>query len=129
MRVAGVLIIFKEDSMWNTPSAERLAKLPRLYETEQVGLKDKLIHLHFFIGGSDWYAIEFDGQDTFWGFAILNGDNLNAEWGYFSLTELQQIRVGGWVEVDCELEEHWEVRPASRIGKINQANGWHVEIA
>ena len=115
--------------MWNTPSAERLAKLPRLYETEQVGLKDKLIHLHFFIGGSDWYAIEFDGQDTFWGFAILNGDNLNAEWGYFSLTELQQIRVGGWVEVDCELEEHWDARPASKVGKINQANGWHVEIA
>lgn len=53
--------------MWNTPSAERLAKLPRLYETEQVGLKDKLIYLHFFIGGSDWYAVEFDGQDTFWG--------------------------------------------------------------
>jgi hypothetical protein len=129
MRVAGVLTIFKENSMWNTPSAERLAKLPRLYETEQVGLKDKLIYLHFFIGGSDWYAIEFDGQDTFWGFAILNGDNLNAEWGYFSLTELQQIRVGGWVEVDCELEEHWEVRPASNVGKINQANGWHVEIA
>ena len=115
--------------MWNTPSAERLAKLPRLYETEQVGLKDKLVQLHFFIGGSDWYAIEFDGQDTFWGFAILNGDNLNAEWGYISLTELQQIRVGGWVEVDCELEEHWEVRSASRVGKINQANGWHVEIA
>ena len=65
MRVAGVLTIFKEDSMWNTPSAERLAKLPRLYETEQVGLKDKLVQLHFFIGGSDWYAIEFDGQDTF----------------------------------------------------------------
>ena len=80
--------------MWNTPSAERLARLPRLYETEQVGLQDKLIHLHFFIGGCDWYAIEFDGQDTFWGFAILNGDNLNAEWGYFSLTELQQIRAG-----------------------------------
>ena len=114
--------------MWNTPSAERLAKLPRLYETEQVGLKDKLVQLHFFIGGSDWYAIEFDGQDTFWGFAILNGDNLNAEWGYFSLQELQSITIGG-IEIDCELEEHWQVRPASQVEKINQANGWPFETA
>ena len=41
--------------MWNIPSEERLKRIPRLYETEKVPLKDKLIYLHFFIGGCDWY--------------------------------------------------------------------------
>ena len=115
--------------MWNTPSRERLSQIPRLYETESVIQQDKLVCIHFFIGGSDWYGVEYDGQDTFWGFAVLNDDVANSEWGYFSLTELQQIRVGGWVEVDCELEEHWEVRPASRVRKICQAHGWYFEMA
>ncbi len=32
--------------MWNEPTPERLNRIPKLYETEQVPLKDKLIHLH-----------------------------------------------------------------------------------
>ncbi len=51
--------------MWNIPTEEQLAAIPRLYETEHVDLKDKLIHLHFFLGGCDWYAVEFDGSDLF----------------------------------------------------------------
>ena len=66
--------------MWNEPSKERLAKIPRLYETEDTRLQDKLIHLHFFIGGCDWYIGEYDGEDLFWGFAILNEDYEMAEW-------------------------------------------------
>ena len=50
--------------MWNTPTKEELAKIPRLYETENIPLKDKIIHLHFFIGGCDWYIAEYDGEDS-----------------------------------------------------------------
>ena len=64
--------------MWNTPTEERLSKIPRLYETEHIPLQDKLIYLHFFIGGCDWYIAKFDGEDLFWGFAILNNDLQNA---------------------------------------------------
>ena len=60
--------------MWNEPSTERLSKIPRLYETENIKAQDKMIHLHFFIGGCDWFVAEYDGQDLFWGFAILNQD-------------------------------------------------------
>ena len=42
--------------MWNEPTKEQLAKIPGLYETEGIPLKDKLIYLHFFIGGCDWYV-------------------------------------------------------------------------
>lgn len=37
--------------------------------------------MHFFIGGSDWYVVEFDGDDTFLGYVVLNGDLECAEWG------------------------------------------------
>ena len=49
--------------MWNAPSKRQLAKLPKLYETESVPLKDKIIHLHFFIGSCDWYIAEFDTDE------------------------------------------------------------------
>ncbi len=110
--------------MWNIPSQDRLDKIPRLYETEPVALQDKMIHLHFFIGGCDWYVAEYDGEDLFWGFACLNGDLQNAEWGYVSFRELQEIQVQGWLEIDCETEDSWRIRSASEIELIRQAHGW-----
>ena len=110
--------------MWNTPTEDRLSRIPKLYETEHVPLQEKLIHLHFFIGSCDWYVAEYDGEDIFWGIAILNHDFQNAEWGYISFNELKSIRVGGWLEIDCELEEFWKVRKASEIEKIRKAHGW-----
>ena len=69
--------------MWNEPTKEQLAKIPRLYETEGVPLKEKQIYLHFFIGACDWYVAEYDEEENlFWGYAILNGDLEMAEWGY-----------------------------------------------
>lgn len=96
--------------MWNVPSQSRLDKIPRLYKTEHIPLQDKLIYLHFFIGSSDWYVAEYDGDDTFFGYVILNSDLECAEWGYFSFSELKAIRVQGWCKVDCELEECWDIR-------------------
>jgi hypothetical protein len=110
--------------MWNEPTKDRLDRVPRLYETEHIPLKEKYVHIHFFIGGCDWYVIEYDGTDIFWGYAILNGDYLNSELGYFSLSELKAIKINGWLEVDCELEEYWNVRPLSEIDKINKARNW-----
>jgi len=100
--------------------------MPRLYETEHVPLKDKLIHLHLFLGGCDWYVAEFDLGDIFFGFAILNNDYQMAEWGYCSFSELRSIKVGG-LEIDCELEEFWKIRKASEVDKIKIAHGWLKE--
>lgn len=105
--------------MWNEPNKERLDKIPRLYETEKTPVDEKLIYLHFFIGGCDWYVAEYDGDDTFWGYAILNGDLQNSEWGYFSFSELRAIRVKGGVEVDCELEKIWRVKMFKEISIVS----------
>ena len=104
--------------MWNKPSQKQLAEIPKLHETEKVPLREKLIYLHFFIGNCDWYIAEFDGQDIFWGFAILNQDYQNAEWGYISFAELRFINVNG-IEIDCE--PNWRIRKATEIEKIRIA--------
>lgn len=100
--------------MWNEPTATHLAQLPKLYDTESTPPVDKIIYLHFFIFGSDWFITEFDGDDIFYGYAILNGDLQNAEWGYISFNELKQINIDG-VEIDCEI--NWKPRSFSKVIK------------
>jgi hypothetical protein len=69
------------------PKAE-LAKIPRLYATEQVDTADQIVHLHYFVGACDWYITEID-PETFQAFGFANlGDDRCAEWGYIDLIEL-----------------------------------------
>jgi len=111
--------------MWNEPSKKRLSKIPGLYETEDVPLKDKIVWLHFFIFGTDWFTCEYDGN-LFFGFVVLNNDLESAEWGYFSLQELKEINING-IEIDCELEEFWKPKRAIEVDKIRIAQGWPKE--
>lgn len=81
-----------------------IATMPKTYETE--GQENKKAFLHYFKGDSDWYIIERDAgspddeeqgiQRQAYGFACLNGDHINAEFGYIAIDEL--IRYG--VELD-----------------------------
>lgn len=103
--------------MWNVPSQERLDRIPRFYANEHLPLEEKQVHLHFFLGGCDWYIVEFDGDDLFFGYAILNDDLECSEWGYVSFDELKSLTVGA-LEVDCELEEYWGEKKVREIEKI-----------
>ena len=112
--------------MWNTPTEIQLEKLPRLYETENIPLKEKMIHLHFFISGSDWWIVEFCPIDRlFWGFVMLGQDEMNAEWGLINFDELCQLKVS-YLEVDRDL--HWTPRRAVEVEQICKAQGWNKEI-
>ena len=102
--------------MWNVPTEKQLSKIPKLYETENTPLKDKIIHMHFFVGNCDWYIAEYDGEDLFYGFAILNGWNDSAEWGYICLSELKELKIPPGFEVDRDT--FWEKTKASDIEKI-----------
>ncbi|WP_163336122.1 DUF2958 domain-containing protein [Desulfopila sp. IMCC35008] len=110
--------------MWTKPTQQSLAQIPKLYATENIPVKEKLIYLHFFLSNSDWYVCEFDGADTFFGYVILNGDYQAAEWGYFTIHKLDRLNVRG-LEIDMDL--YWEIRPASQIDKISQAQGWNQQ--
>jgi hypothetical protein len=109
--------------MWNAPRKRDLVEIPKLYETEYIPLQDKIIHLHFFIAGCDWYIAEWDEKDMLWGYAILNADFEMAEWGYVSLEELQEIKVG-FLEVDTDC--FWEKRPAGKVRKICKGMMWPI---
>jgi hypothetical protein len=108
--------------MWNEPNKETLDNIPKLYETENIPLKDKLVYAHFFLTANDWYICETDGSDCFWGFVILNADYQMSEWGYFSFNELRSIKVNGVFEIDNDL--YWKVRKASEVEKICKGNHW-----
>ena len=108
--------------MWNQPLQEQLDTIPRLYGTEHIPLKDKTIHLHLFIGSCDWFIAETDGTDICFGFAILNDDLINAEWGLISLRELAALKINGWLEVDNDL--YWTPKAASEVELIRRAHGW-----
>ena len=63
-------------------------QLPPLYATENE--TDPMVICKFFTPDAswDWYAIEFNGDDIFFGFV----DGHYPELGYFSLSELRQCR-------------------------------------
>lgn len=103
--------------MFNCPTEQQLNHIPKVYETESIPLKDKIVHMHFFIGNCDWYIIEYDQDDLFFGFAILNDDYFNAEFGYISFKDLKEINVRG-IEVDNDL--HWQPKPIKEIERIQK---------
>ena len=55
----------------------------------------------------------------FFGYAILNNDLQNAEWGYVNFDELQSIRTREGFEIDRDL--HWRIRQAKDVDRIRDA--------
>lgn len=86
--------------------------LPPLYDSEKHPEKESVAVVKFFSPYSQWtwYAVEFDGEDTFFGLV----DGFEMEYGYFSYSELEVVTVFGGVpaiERDC----HWSPRPVKEI--------------
>jgi len=103
--------------LWSKPTKRDLKKIPPLYSTEDIPLEDKVIYGHFFLGGSDWYIAEYDQEERiFFGYAILNEDYQNAEWGYISFDELINLKVGLGYEV--EGNKYWEPKRVREIKNI-----------
>lgn len=67
---------------------DQLARLPKLYATEDTALDNKKVIVKLFHPSASWtwYVIEYDGDDTCWGLV----DGFVLEYGYFSLKELSQ---------------------------------------
>jgi hypothetical protein len=79
---------------------KQLEKCPVLRATD--GMKEHPASFHYFCGDTDIYVCEYDGEDTLFGFTILNGDLDNSEWGYTSLSEITGIPV---MNIDYHFEE------------------------
>jgi hypothetical protein len=93
---------------------EILGKLPPLYSQEHV--KDPMVWAKFFTPDANytWYAIEFDGDDLFFGLVI----GQEPEIGYFSLKELQKLR--GRYGLPVERDKWFRPAPLSAVKKAEK---------
>ena len=89
-------------------------RLPPLYANENV--QDPQVICKFFLPDFSWtwYAMEFDGQDTFFGYVA--GDE--PELGYFSLSELTSLR--GKLGLRMERDLYFKPQPLSQVRKRHE---------
>lgn len=90
------------------PSGAVVRSWPKLYATEKLPMRDKVIHAHFFVGACDWWLAEYCAETLAFGYVNL-GDPQCAEWGYFDLAELAALSVehpAGFPLV-VERDLHW----------------------
>jgi hypothetical protein len=95
-------------------TAELLTQLPPLYSQEHES--DPLVICKFFTPDSSWtwYALEFDGEDIFFGLVI----GFEQELGYFSLNEMSQAR--GRLGLPIERDEHFRPTRLSEVKKLHR---------
>ena len=84
-------------------------RLPALGSTD--GQAEALAVVKFFTPDSSWtwYAVEFDGEDTFYGLV----DGLELEFGYFSLRELMSVR--GHLGLPIERDRWFTPQPIQQL--------------
>lgn len=92
---------------------EELKKqLPPLYS--QVEIEDPEILVHYFnpYGRGDWFVIEFDADDRFFGYCCISF----CELGCFSLKELEETYVNlGELELPLERDLDWQPKRLSEV--------------
>ena len=81
---------------------ELRARLPRLYSQEAE--PEPMIYAKFFLPGTNWtwYVMEGSPQNNdflFFGWVV----GLESEFGYFLLSELEEVRAGGIFPVERDL--------------------------
>lgn len=59
--------------------------------------------IHYFIGSSDWYVCEVDEDNVGFGFAIINGDTQNAEYGYIDLNDVITLTLNGFIQTELDI--------------------------
>src|SRR5437764_11628347 len=84
-------------------------QLPPLYSQEAVA--DPLVICKFFTPDAQWtwYALEFDGDDVFFGWVV----GLEQELGYFLLSELTRAR--GPLDLPIERDMHFSPTRLSQV--------------
>ncbi|MDP3266169.1 MAG: hypothetical protein Q8M39_05005 [Sulfuricurvum sp.] len=70
---------------------EELQKnLPKLYDTEDTKIEDKIVYIRYYEinSGWQWFITEYSSSDRLCFGYVCGFEN---EWGYFSLEEMEQI--------------------------------------
>lgn len=88
---------------------KQVMSVPALGATENLESNEKMVILHYFYAGSDWYIFEM-GDGLFFGYTILNNDLDMAEYGYISIEELTNTN-------KIELDFYWTPRTLDQVLK------------
>ena len=78
-------------------------KMPRLYETENIPLEEKMVYVKYFspLGNMVWYPVEYDPEEKlFFGYANI----FEGEFGYFGLEELENIRLPFGMHIERDID-------------------------
>ncbi len=75
------------------PAKYEVDAIPDLFDTDGVGrLGDRMVYLHYFLGGTDWWVIELNAKKGLaFGFVRLYGYDDSAAWGMIDLAMLAEI--------------------------------------
>jgi Protein of unknown function (DUF2958) len=90
-----------------TDLATKIIQMPETYDQEHLG-EEAIAHLHYFIGGCDWWITEKDklgGVRQAFGMASLN--HCDPELGYIGIQEITSL--------DAELDLHWTPKTLTQI--------------
>lgn len=104
--------------------------IPSLYETEDVPMLDKTVHVHYFVAAADWWLFELDPETGNALAFVCLGDPAMAEVGYVNISELEATRIPqqvgqSTVDIVIERDIHWNPQPVSEaIPKALHRSWW-----
>lgn len=80
-------------------------EVPRLYATEGVSLREKVVCVGLFdlTGSWTWFVCEYDYEKDL-AFGLVHG--FEKEWGYIDMRELREVR--GRMGLPIERDVHWQ---------------------
>jgi len=89
-------------------------KIPPLYSQDGKG-DEAIVYAHYFnpYGVGEWWILEWDGENEMFGYADLGFPEL----GYISLSELENVSIGG-MELPIERDLHWQEKT---LGEVKEA--------
>jgi hypothetical protein len=86
--------------------------IPKLYETEES--KDPIVYVKLFIDGWTWYITELSMDNNIC-FGYVISPFCSGELGYFSLSEIQELK--GSLGIGVERDLSFKDTPLSKIKK------------
>lgn len=109
--------------MINRPKESELLKLSQIKINKNTPLEERVIYMHFFLDGHDWYLSEYDPlRRTFYGYIVPRDQYHKAGWDHFNIDELNQMRDHKNRRVTRNTD--WIPIQAIKVDRIRDAYTW-----
>ena len=86
---------------------ELLAQIPPLYANEKIPNDEVIVKVKYFLASFTWLVTECEVQEDndvlFFGYVINHADPDCSEWGYFTLSQLLEVKLFGVFTVERDL--------------------------